>query len=230
MRVFIMALYLIAAITFTACNKDSNTESIDYDNNGVNLTAKGGEPSVHFGYYNAAKTLTGEFESGARLSLPFTTADWNSYQSLIGTEFDMPLETLNKITDETIIAVEVGLKDYMNYHMDLKEYTKSKILQITENGPIAGVEFSREYRSLPKAEQNMILSANAIANDFLTHARGAEFGTRNWEWAVGGVISAISGAVVGWNYGMHCCGTVGAIVGGIVGAVAGWFVGSAGKE
>lgn len=231
MRVFkIMALYLIAAITFTACTKDSNSESVDYDNNGVNLTTKGGEPSVHFGYYNAAKTLTSGFESGARLSLPFTAADWNSYQTLVGTEFEMPLETVNKITDETIIAVEVGLKDYMNYHMDLKEYTKSKILEISENGSDEAIEFSRDFRNLPEMEQNMIKSANAIAKDFELNARSHDAGSRNWIWVVGGVTSAISGAVVGWNYGMHCCGTAGAIVGGIIGAVAGWFVGSAGKS
>lgn len=225
-----MGLYLIAAITFTACSKDSTSESINNtENSSVNLTIKGA-PSVHFGYYSAIKTITSDIESGTIPKLPLSSTDWNYYQSLIETDFEMPLETVARITDESIIAHEVGLKDYMNERMDLKEFTKSKILEIAENGPLLGVERDSEFKNLPELEQNMIVTANTIALDFKTNARSTASRIDNGWWIAGGVMSAITGAVIGWNYGQHCCGTAGAIVGAVIGAVAGWLVGSAGKS
>jgi len=225
-----MGLYLLAAITLAACTKDAESEAtIDMNDSSINLTAKGGSSS-DFGYYNAIKTITSDIESGTRPELPLTASEFDYYQSLIGTEFEMPLETVIRITDESILATEIGLKDYMNEHMELKDFTKTKILQIAENGPAFGIERTGDFRALPKLEQNMIVSANAIAQDFATNARSGFQKTDDGWWIAGGVMSAITGAVVGWNYGMHCCGTAGAIVGAVLGAVAGWFVGSAGKE
>jgi len=232
MKVFkIMGLYLIAAITLTACSKDSATQSnLPLEDSSVNLTAKRAI-DYDIQYYTATQTLGSEMQRKGIPELPLSLEDWNHYTSLIDLDLDVAVEDVNQIADRVLFAQEIGLKDYMNDHMELKDFTKTKILEIAELGPVKNLTKSSDFRSLPELEQNMLLSANAIALDYEPYYTRASMGTadRAVFVIIIQVTSTIAGAVVGWQVGQECCGTAGAIVGALLGGIAGFFTAGASK-
>jgi hypothetical protein len=227
MKVFkIMGLYLLAAITLSACSKDA-TESTQIQENANSKIALTKALSYDYAYYNAAQAILADVESRGEPSFPLSAADWGHYQSLVGTELDMDLEAVNQIADQVFVMHQMGIKDYMNDKLELKEATQSMVMEIIEEGAIKNISRRASFRSLPEKEQQMLLGANAVARDYENNSK--EMVGSNSRILVLNIIGAIGGVLTGVGVGYDLCGTACAIVGGIIGGVIGWFSGGVGK-
>ena len=228
MKVFkIMGLYLLAAITLSACSKDA-TESTQIQEDANSKIALTKAPSYDFGYYNTAKAILSDIESRGEPSFPLSASDWGHYQSLAGTELDMDLATVNQIADQVFVMHEMGIKDYMNDKLELKDETQSMVMEIIEEGSIKNLSKRASFRLLPEKEQQMVLGANAVMLDYEINGSKAMMagGSRI---LILNIIGAIGGVLTGVGVGDDLCGTPCAIIGGIIGGVIGWFSGGVGK-
>lgn len=228
MKVFkIMGLYLIAAITLAACSKDATTESSPIVEDANSKISIRGGSGYDFGYYAAGKAIQSDMESKGVPEFPLSAEDWGRYQEVVGVELDMDLTSVNLIADGVFTMHEMGLKDYMNDKLGLKEGTQTLVLEIVEGGSIKNVERRTSYHTLPKKEQQMVLAANALVLDYeLNGGRVAVGGSRI---LILNIIGAVGGVLTGVGVGYDLCGWGCAVVGGIIGGVIGWFSGGAAK-
>ena len=231
MKVFkIMGVYLLAAIVFTACSKDNSTENSENLDANKTLAVRA-SADFNYGYYQAALDLQADFEARGGAELPLTADSWEYYKSVLGADFDLDVDTVNAIIERSAIIGEVGLKDYLNDYLGVKEDTKNFAMTIAEDGPIKGLERDARFNSLPEKEQLMLLGANAVALDFAKNSRMMTTpGSSRFFFYITSVIGAIGGVMTGVAVGDDLCGWPCAVVGGIVGGIIGWFAGGAGGK
>lgn len=227
MRVFkIMGFYLLAAITLTACDKDNDVVELPQDTTASSKLIVRASSDYDYTYYATAQALAAEIEENGMPELPLSASDWGYYQSVIGEEFDADVDMVNAIVDQVGVFQEMGLKDYMNEKLELKEDTQNMVMEIVEEGSIKGLDRRSTFRALPEREQQMLLAANAVAIDYENNSKTMAGSSR---FLVLNIIGAIGGVLTGVAVGDALCGTVCAVVGGLIGGFIGWMSGGAGK-
>ena len=168
MKVFkIMGLYLLAAITLTACSKDNNEQpNLELEAAAMTKAGKATTVGYDFDYYGITQQILADIESKGLPNFPLTAADLAYYSEVAGQELELSLDVVNQVAQQTLLSSEMGIKDYMNEKLELKEFTKNTVMSMIENGPVKDLTRLPEFYELPDRDQNVLMATNAVAKNY----------------------------------------------------------------
>lgn len=216
MKKLLSGIFAFCIFTFVACTKESNTESLN-DNQQIQ-TENLVNNKASFNFKTGSSNIVELINANQEFSLPLDQNTLDEMLNAAGYDETMHVEDVNKIIDEVMVGRELGIEKYMDNYTDLKEDSKGLIKQMLTEGAIKDLERNEVFRSLPEKDQTIIRTGNQLVTDYDIKSNG-----RTMSPAEFGMCGVIAGGGIGWAIGGPVGGVIGGMIGGMVGLVVGVF-------